>query len=48
MMINKEDDDDIIIVQCKNYESKNICVKDLSGFSFLNILYLHIEILHDH
>ena len=38
MMINKEDDDDIIIVQCKNYESKNICVKDLSGFSFLFLI----------
>jgi len=35
MMINKENEDDIIIVQCKNYELKNICVKDLSGFSFL-------------
>jgi superfamily II DNA or RNA helicase len=38
MMINKEDDNDIIIVQCKNYESKNICVKDLSGFSFLFLI----------
>jgi superfamily II DNA or RNA helicase len=38
MMINKEDDNDIIIIQCKNYESKNICVKDLSGFSFLFLI----------
>jgi len=38
MMINKEDDNDIIIVQCKNYESKNICVKDLSGFFFLFLI----------
>ena len=38
MMINKKDDNDIIIVQCKNYESKNICVKDLSGFSFLFLI----------
>lgn len=38
MMINKEEDNDIIIVQCKNYESKNICVKDLSGFSFLFLI----------
>jgi superfamily II DNA or RNA helicase len=38
MMINKEDDNDIFIVQCKNYESKNICVKDLSGFSFLFLI----------
>ena len=30
--------DECIIVQCKNYESKNICVKDLSGFSFLFLI----------
>jgi predicted helicase len=41
MMINKEDDNDIIIVQCKNYESKNICVKNLSGFSFLFLILKH-------
>jgi hypothetical protein len=38
MMINNEDDNDIFIVQCKNYKSKNICVKDLSGFSFLFLI----------
>ena len=43
MMINKNDDNDIILVQCKNYLDKNVCIKDLSGFSFL-LAFSHIPL----
>lgn len=35
LMVNKNDDNDVIIVQCKNYANKNVCIKDLSGFFYL-------------
>jgi len=35
LMVDKEDDEDITIIQCKNYSEKNVCVKDLSGFFFI-------------
>ena len=34
-MVNKNNDDDVIIVQCKNYKDKNVCIEDLSGFFHL-------------
>jgi hypothetical protein len=34
-MVNKNNDDDVIIVQCKNYKDKNVCIDDLSGFFHL-------------
>lgn len=43
MMVNKENDNDIILVQCKNYFDKNVCIKDLAGFSFL-LAFSHIPI----
>lgn len=43
MMVNKEDDNDIILVQCKNYLDKNVCIKDLAGFSFL-LAFSHIQL----
>ena len=41
LMVNKDDDNDIILVQCKNYFDKNVCIKDLAGFSFL-LAFSHI------
>jgi superfamily II DNA or RNA helicase len=32
LMVNKNDDNDVIIVQCKNYENNKVCVDDLAGF----------------
>ena len=43
LMVNKMDDNDIIIIQCKNFLDKNICTKDLSGFSFL-MAFSHIPV----
>lgn len=43
MMVNKEDENDIILVQCKNYLDKKVCIKDLSGFSFL-LAFSHISL----
>jgi len=43
MMVNKEDESDIILVQCKNYLDKNVCIKDLAGFSFL-LAFSHISL----
>lgn len=43
MMINKENDNDIILVQCKNYFDKNVCIKDLAGFTFL-LAFSHIPL----
>ena len=34
-MVNKNNDDDVIIVQCKNYKNINVCIEDLSGFFHL-------------
>ena len=34
-MVNKNNDDDVIIVQCKNYKDKKVCIEDLSGFFHL-------------
>jgi superfamily II DNA or RNA helicase len=34
LMINKNDEE-IIIVQCKNYNNKKVCVSDLAGFSHM-------------
>jgi superfamily II DNA or RNA helicase len=31
-MVNKNNDEDVIIVQCKNYENNKVCVDDLAGF----------------
>ena len=38
LMVNKNNEDDVIIVQCKNYENKKVCIDDLSGFFYLNAL----------
>ena len=35
LMVNKDNDDDVIIVQCKNYKDKKVCIDDLSGFFYL-------------
>ena len=43
LMINKLNDDDFIIVQCKNYLDKNVCIGDLAGFFHL-IALSHIPI----
>ena len=34
-MIHKNNEDDAIIVQCKNYENKKVCIDDLAGFFHL-------------
>ena len=43
LMVNKDNEDDIILVQCKNYLDKNVCIKDIAGFSFL-MAFSHIPI----
>ena len=42
-MVNKDNEDDVIIVQCKNYKDKNVCIDDLSGFFHL-IALSHLPI----
>jgi superfamily II DNA or RNA helicase len=42
-MVDKSNEENVIIVQCKNYENKNVCIDDLSGFFHL-IALSHIPI----
>jgi predicted helicase len=42
-MVNKNNEEDVIIVQCKNYKNRNVCIEDLSGFFHL-IALSHLKI----
>ena len=43
MMVNKLDDNDIILVQCKNFLDKNVWFNDLAGFACL-LAFSHIPL----
>ena len=44
-MVNKNNDDDVIIVQCKNYKDKKVCIGDLFGIIYIFLFIRSFDIL---
>ena len=38
-MVNKNNEDDVIIEQCKNYKDKKVCIGDLFSINLYFFIY---------